>query len=110
MNKAVNLLQQYISDGQFQKALQECKKLLSNNPKETFLMKLLSHIYFLMEDYQKAVETSLKILELDPNDFDSINNIGSYNVQLENFDEAQRYIKKAKQLNNSHPAPLQNNA
>ena len=110
MNKAVNLLQQYISDGQFQKALHECKKLLSNNPKETFLMKLLSHIYFLIEDYQKAVETSLKILELDPNDFDSINNIGSYNVQLENFDEAQRYIKKAKQLNNSHPAPLQNNA
>ena len=33
MNKAVNLLQQYISDGQFQKALHECKKLLSNNPK-----------------------------------------------------------------------------
>ena len=94
MNKAVNLLQQYISDGQFQKALMECKKLISNNPKETFLMKLLSHIYFLMEEYQEAVETSLKILELDPNDFDSINNIGSYNVQLENFDELKDILKR----------------
>ena len=44
MNKAVNLLQQYISDGQFQKALMECKKLISNNPKETFLTVSYTHL------------------------------------------------------------------
>ena len=60
----------------------ECKKLISNNPKETFLEVTFTYLFF-NGGVPKAVETSLEILELDPNDFDSINNINNCNVKLE---------------------------
>ena len=53
MNKVVNLLQQYISEGQLEKALVECKKFVQANPNEIYPLKLLAHIYFLQEEYME---------------------------------------------------------
>ena len=52
MNKAVNLLQQYISNGQLDKALIECKKFCDQNPSDLYLKKLLSHVYYLKENFR----------------------------------------------------------
>ena len=108
MNKVVKLLQQYISEGQLEKALLECKKFVQANLNEIYPLKLLAHIYFLQEDYQTAIDTTLKIIEKNPNDFDSNNNLGSYYLKIEEFKKALFYIKKAKQINSDHPAPNQN--
>ena len=51
MNKVVKLLQQYISEGQLEKALIECEKFVKANPNEIYPLKLLAHIYFLQENY-----------------------------------------------------------
>ena len=83
MNKVVNLLQQYISEGQLEKALLECKKFVKANPNEIYPLKLLAHIYYLQEDYQHAIENTLKILEMNSEDFDGNNNIGSYYLKTE---------------------------
>ena len=85
MNKVVNLLQQYISEGQLEKALLECKKFVKANPNEIYPLKLLAHIYYLQEDYQPAIENTLKILEMKSEDFDGNNNIGSYYLKTEQF-------------------------
>tara|TARA_X000000950_G_scaffold171010_1_gene208479 strand:+ start:1523 stop:3127 length:1605 start_codon:yes stop_codon:yes gene_type:complete len=110
MNKVVNLLQQYISEGQLEKALVECKKFVQANPSEIYPLKLLAHIYFLQEEYQKAIDTALKVLEKSANDFDGNNNLGSYYLKLEEFKKALFYIEKAKQINPDHPAPYQNHS
>ena len=108
MNKVVKLLQQYISEGQLEKALLECKKFVQANLNEIYPLKLLAHIYFLQEDYQTAIDTTLKIIDRNANDFDSNNNLGSYYLKIEEFKKALFYIKKAKQINFDHPAPHQN--
>ena len=83
MNKVVKLLQQYISEGQLEKALIECEKFVKANPNEIYPLKLLAHIYFLQEEYQNAVDTTLKVLEINADDFDGNNNLGSYFLKLE---------------------------
>ena len=108
MNKVVNLLQQYISEGQLEKALVECKKFVQANPSEIYPLKLLAHIYFLQEQYRPAIETTLKIIDKKDDDFDSNNNLGSYYLKLEEFKKALFYIEKAKKINSDHPAPYQN--
>ena len=47
MNNVVKLLQQYINEGQLEKALIECKKLVQANSNEIYPLKLLAQIYFL---------------------------------------------------------------
>ena len=96
MNKAVNLLQQYISDGQLEKALMECKKIVKLNPKDIYLMKLLSHIYFLKDDYPAAINETFNILKISPDDFDSFNNLGNYYLKQEEYEKALDNITKAK--------------
>ena len=108
MNKVVKLLQQYISDGQLEKALLECKKLVQAGPNEIYPLKLLAHIFFLQEEYLAAINTTLKVLENRADDFDGHNNLGSYYLKLEEFEKALFYIEKAKQINPDHPAPHQN--
>ena len=108
MNKVVKLLQQYISEGQLEKALIECEKFVKANPNEIYPLKLLAHIYFLQEDYRLAIETTQKVLEIKHDDFDGNNKLGSYYLKLEEFKKALFYIDKAKQINPEHPAPYQN--
>ena len=108
MNKVVKLLQQYISEGQLEKALVECKKFVQANSNEIYPLKLLAHIYFLKEEYQPAIDTTLKILEKKSDDFDGNNNLGSYYLKIEELKKALFYIEKAKQINADHPAPHQN--
>ena len=108
MNKVVKLLQQYISEGQLEKALIECKKFVQASPGEIYPLKLLAHIYFLQEDYQTAIDTTLIIIEKRADDFDANNNLGSYYVKIEEFKKALFYIEKAKKINPDHPAPHQN--
>lgn len=108
MNKVVNLLQQYISNGQLDKALIECKKFCEQNPSELYLKKLLSHIYYLKENFRAAIEISLGILDIKNDDFDCINNIGNYYMKLEEYNKSQIYINKSKEQKINHPAPYQN--
>ena len=108
MNKVVNLLQQYISNNQLEKALLECKKTLLSNPNNIVLQKILSHIHNLQQNYEEAIEVSQKLLLELPNDFDCTNNIGYYYCQLEEYQLAIDYINKAKLINPNHPSPYQN--
>ena len=98
MNNVVKLLQQYINEGQLEKALIECKKLVQANSSEIYPLKLLAQIYFLKEDYQPAIDTTLGILEKS-DDFDSNNNLGSFYLKIEELNQALFYIDKAKQIN-----------
>ena len=108
MNNVVKLLQQYINEGQLEKALIECKKLVQANSSEIYPLKLLAQIYFLKEEYQPAIDTTLGILEKKSDDFDSNNNLGSFYLKIEELKKALFYIDKAKQINPEHPAPYQN--
>ena len=108
MNKAVNLLQQYISNGQLDKALIECKKFCDQNPSDLYLKKLLSHVYYLKENFRSAIEISKEIIKEHPNDFDCHNNIGNYYLKLEEYEKSKQYISKSKEINKEHPALYQN--
>ena len=108
MNKAVNLLQQYISNGQLDKALIECKKFCEQSPADLYLKKLLSHVYYLKENFRSAIEISEEIIKEYPNDFDCHNNIGNYYLKLEEYEKSKEFISKSKEINKEHPAPYQN--
>ena len=108
MNKVVNLLQQYISNGQLDKALLECKKTLLSDPNNIVLQKFLSHIHNLQENFPEAIEVSQKLLLKIPHDFDCLNNLGYYNMKLEEYQLAVEFINKAKSINPNHPSPFQN--
>ena len=108
MNKAVNLLQQYISNGQLDKALIESKKFCEQSPSDLYLKKLLSHVYYLKENFRSAIEISEEIIKEYPNDFDCHNNIGNYYLKLEEYEKSKEFISKSKEINKEHPAPYQN--
>ena len=108
MNKAVNLLQQYISNGQLDKALIECKKFCEQSPADLYLKKLLSHVYYLKENFRSAIEISEEIIKEYPNDFDCHNNLGNYYLKLEEYEKSKEFISKSKEINKEHPAPYQN--
>ena len=108
MNNVVNLLQQYISNGQLEKALVECKKAIDSNVNDPYLQKVLSHIYNLQENYNSALEVSKNLLLKHPNDFDCLNNIGHFYMKLEEYDLASDFINRAKSCNPDHPSPYQN--
>ena len=108
MNKAVNLLQQYISNGQLDKALIESKKFCEQSPSDLYLKKLLSHVYYLKENFRSAIEISEEIIKEYPNDFDCHNNLGNYYLKLEEYEKSKEFISKSKEINKEHPAPYQN--
>jgi len=108
MSTSISQIQQYISNNQFDKALNICKLNIKDNPKNAVLTKLLAHIYGLKEAYMKAIEVLEGLINEFPNDFDLNNNLGFYYFKIEEFEKASFFLNKAKDINPSIAAPYQN--
>lgn len=52
--------------------------------------------YSFIDDYDSAIESCMKAIELDPDYGNSYNDIGAYYIQKNKFEEALYYLEKAK--------------
>jgi tetratricopeptide (TPR) repeat protein len=74
--------------------------LILDFPKTALFYEYLGSSYGLSGNYLKAVQYLLKAVELGTDDFNTFLKLGVLYKELGNRDEADYYIKKAKQLNN----------
>ena len=106
----IKKIENYIQNGQLEKALKFCDTIYDSNKNNLTLNKILAHIHGLMENYAKAIDVLERFENSHQNDFDIANNLGYYSLQSEKIIPAAYYISKAKELNSNAPAPYQNSA
>lgn len=89
----------------FEKQLSIAQQKVSSNPKNPQNHVDLGWAYFQKKDYNKALASYKKALELDKDYYPAYLNIGLTNMQLEKWDVAVESLKKASQINpKSSPA------
>ncbi len=73
--------------------------------KNAFIM--LGNIYTkIRNDIDTAIDFYNKALEIDPNDYIAVNNIGANLIIAENFKEAERYFEYSYSINKDYPNTL----
>lgn len=80
--------------GNFRKAIIDLKVCLRLNPEFFDALNKLAYTYNKIEEYEEAINTSLKVLSIDQRSKDALNNLFYAYDQSENFDEALMIIKK----------------
>lgn len=94
----------YYAGHKFNAAITELEKVIAVDPQFPLVNKLLGDIYIDNGNYYPAIEQYKLALSLNFNDYISCNNIAIALTQIERYQEALAYIKKASEL-----APLNPN-
>jgi len=79
-----------------------CKKILSIDANHFDSIVLLSNIYALNRDYQKAKELLIKADEIKPNNLSVLNNLGTAYKELGDEKESINYYEKIIKINSKH--------
>jgi tetratricopeptide (TPR) repeat protein len=93
--KKITLISKLVNDGQFDKALVECKKLKSINPNDYEAYYFSGGIYYSLQKYDQAIEEYNKTLELKSNFIQcyidralTYDNMKQYNKSLSDYEHA----------------------
>lgn len=89
-------------------AIVQYEEILKQNPNDKATLGQLSSIYIALQDFQKALDTSLRLYALDSSD-DRVNfTVGSLLAELDRADEAEKYFDRAIELNPDDPRYFSN--
>ena len=72
INKAISLF----NDGNLKKSIKEALKAKKRYPDEPFIYNLLGVLYAHTNAYEDSVKNYSKAIQLNPNYFEAINNVG----------------------------------
>ena len=100
-------LQNYIKKN-FEVTESLCKKILSIDANHFDSLVLLSNIYALNRDYQRAKELLIKANEIKPNNLSVLNNLGTAYKELGYEKESINYYEKIIKINPKHTNALYN--
>lgn len=98
-----------IQEGHYKEAETLLKERLHKFPEDTTLLALSAHIEEKRENFRKAIETHRRIVDLDPENVNSLNSIGyllALHGSQEEQQEAMLALKKALENKPDHPAYL----
>ena len=85
-----------------------CNKILSIDPYHFDSLVLLSNIFAIKKNFIKAKELLTKANEIEPNNLNVINNLGTASKELGNLKESINYFEKAIKINPNHTNALYN--
>ena len=108
MKTEISKILSLIAEGNISKGLQEAKLLYETH--EENVVKLLIYTYIQLGNFEKVIFLLEKHYSHDEHlrDFDYYNNMGYALVQLEEFEKAESFLKKAAGMDNQHPGPHAN--
>ncbi|MFH1728138.1 MAG: tetratricopeptide repeat protein [Pseudomonadota bacterium] len=93
----------YISEGNFQKAINICEDGIKDLPKDETLFFTLAKVYFELEKY-KQVKTNCKhVLDLMPDNYSAMKLLCQAHIRLREIEEAEKIIQTLKTLNPIDP-------
>lgn len=87
-------------NGWRRQAIKEIKKLLAIHPRSVSGLLFLGKIYVIQGDLGRIMETYNRILEIDPQNAVAYYNLGVYYYNSEDYENAERFFKKAISINN----------
>lgn len=87
--------------GNLKKAELICKKILTEQPNNVDVLRLLGAIYYQIKDYESAKYYFKKAIQIDHHDAISYYNLGILMHEEGHLEEAIRYYEKANQLNSN---------
>ena len=97
-----NCLDAYKGDKkQCKKAINDCKKILRRNPRCALAWNNLSLIYYILDDYDKAIKIAKKVIKLKNNNLVlkfTYCNLGAIYFNKGDLRRALQYFKKAKKI------------
>ena len=86
-----------VHSGDLEGALAACERGLrstSRDQRGSWLFDALGHIYFFLNEYEKAIEVSHRALQHDPSLFGALVTLACANAQLGRLEEAHKSIEK----------------
>ena len=86
----------------------ELKEKIAKNPAEIENYRSLANYYTGLKDYNNAAHVYQEILKLNPDDFQSLINIGSISFYRKMYLEAIQYYKRAIDIDSENFAPYYN--
>lgn len=98
-----NVAQQYLDEGNFDKAIAELEKAIKLNPNFTHAYHNMGHIYQIKGNYDLAVRYYSKAIELNPKLWQSRSNLGELYVQKGEYDKALEQLTVADSINPNNP-------
>ena len=110
MKTEISKILSLIAEGNISKGLQEAKLLYETHEENLNVVKLLIYTYIQLGNFEKVIFLLEKHYSHDERlrDFDYYNNMGYALVQLEEFEKAESFLKKAAGMDNQHPGPHAN--
>ncbi len=93
MRETNQIIDSFINQNKFDKALATLKQNLSSYGKEG--PRAMANVLEKMEQYQESLQIHKQRETKDPDNLATINDLGRVNMKLGNFKEAQKYFEKA---------------
>ncbi len=99
IEKMIQSAKEYFQSGQFEKAEESCREILSLEPYNYEISLMLGEIAYKKQDYQSAEEILRQTIKYNPYSAELFNNLGLILQRRGKFEEAIKYFKKAIEIN-----------
>jgi len=96
----INIANSYYRKGDYQNAMSMYHECYKNNNQNTWVCFRLANSYSLLNKNKKALEFYQKVLDIEPDNFHAINNMGSIYYKLGDYNKSRELWTS---LTNSHP-------
>ena len=92
-----------IKEKNFDNALKELDKAAELSPKTPVIYYWMGRVYLVKHEPEKAIAKYKKVLELDPNNYHALGQIGNtLALNKSKLEDAKKYLKKALAINNEY--------
>jgi tetratricopeptide (TPR) repeat protein len=95
MARATELMQ----SGQHAAAIKVLTEIVRKNPDFAEGWNRRATVYYLAGDYQKSIADCDQVLKRNPGHFGALSGLGQIHVQLENYEEALKWFRRALEVN-----------
>ena len=94
---------EYMEAKNYNEAEKVLKKILIISPEIAHIKDKLGEVYVLKKEYEKSIEIYEKLIKEYPNNIDYLIKLAGNYSQLENYEKARIYYRKAYDLDDSNP-------
>lgn len=90
----------YLFENKRQQAIEVLQQILEINPDSVPVLMALGKIYLVRNDILKIIEVFNRVIELEANNSDAYYNLGILYYDSEDYDNAERFLKRAVAIDN----------
>lgn len=95
----VNVLNQLIRLGRFDKGIEEVQRFMKTFPEDHTLFNEMGTLYFMKKEYDKAIESLNRSIEIEAVNPHAFNKLGAVYFIQNDFSKAEEYLNKAREIN-----------